>query len=108
MSEQDDADVIEQAARQVDFPAVPLLPALRGVIGTGRRRIIVLAAACALLVTAATLVTFRLTAGPRTDPALARLVTEVTTVPVGTSLPGLTVSGRRRTASSWTMISAAT
>jgi hypothetical protein len=91
MSEQDDADVIEQVPRHVGFPAVPGLRALRVVIGTGRRRLAVTAAACALLVTAATLVTFRLTEGPRTSPALARLVTEVTTVPVGTSVPGLPV-----------------
>jgi hypothetical protein len=89
MSEQDDADVIEQGPHQVNLPAVSVLLALRGIIGTGRRRIVVTAAACALLVTAATAVTFRLTEGPRTDPALARLVTEVTTVPVGTSVPGL-------------------
>ncbi len=89
MSEQDDADVIKQVPRQFNFPAVPGVPALHGVIGTGRRRLVVIAAACALLVTAATLVTFRLTEGPRTDPALAGLITEVTTVPVGKSVPGL-------------------
>jgi hypothetical protein len=92
MSEQDDADVIERVSRQPNFPAVPALPALRGIIGTGRRRIIVIAAACALLVTAPALVTFRLTDSPRTDPALARLITEVTTVPVGKSVPGLPAS----------------
>jgi Domain of unknown function (DUF929) len=89
MPEQDDADVIEQVPRQFNSPAVPGLPALHGIIGTGRRRLVVIAAACALLVTAATLVTFRLTEGPRTDPALAGLITEVTTVPVGKSVPGL-------------------
>jgi len=89
MSEQDDADVIEQAPRQFNFPAAPGLPALRGIVGSGRRRLVVLAAACTLLVTAAVLVTFRLTEGPRADPALAGLITEVTTVPVGTSVPGL-------------------
>ncbi|TVZ04544.1 DUF929 domain-containing protein [Trebonia kvetii] len=107
MSEPDDADVIEQVPRQVNFPAVPGLRALRGVTGTGRRRIVAIAAACALIVTAATLVTFRLTEGPRTDPALARLVTEVTTVPVGTSAPGLPVlpaSASADGASSWTLI----
>ena len=88
MFEPDDPDIIEQVPRQVNLPAVPGLPALRGIIGTGRRRIVAIAAACALLVTAATLVTVRLTEGPRTDPALARLITEVTTVPLGTSLPG--------------------
>jgi hypothetical protein len=89
MSEQDDADVVEQVPRQFNFPAVPGLPALRGIVGTGRRRMVVIAAACAMLVTAATLVTFRLAEGPRTDPALAGLITEVTTVPVGKSVPGL-------------------
>jgi Domain of unknown function (DUF929) len=96
MSEQEDADVnadvIEQVSRQFSFPAVPALPALRLIIGTGRRRIGVIAAACALLVTAATLVTFRLAGNARTDPALAGLITEVTTVPVGKSVPGLPAS----------------
>jgi hypothetical protein len=89
MSEQDDADVTEQAPRQFNFPVVPGLPALRGVIGTGRRRLVVIAAACALPVTAATLVTFQLTEGPRTNQGLAGLITAVTTVPVGKSVPGL-------------------
>lgn len=89
MSEQDDADFIEQAPRQFNFPAVPGLPALRGVIGTGRRRLVVIAAACALVVTAATLVTLQLTAGPPASPGLTALITEVTTVPVGKSVPGL-------------------
>jgi len=88
MSEQDDADVVEQIPRQFNFPAVPGLPALRGIVGTGRRRVVI-AAACALLVTAATLATFRLTEGPRTDPAPAGLIAEVTKVPVGKSVPGL-------------------
>jgi hypothetical protein len=89
MSEQDDADVIEQAGRQLNFPAVPGLSAFRRVIGTGRRRLGVITAACALLVTAATLVSFQLTQGPRTSQGLAGLITEVTTVPVGKSVPGL-------------------
>lgn len=92
MSEQDDADVVEQAPRKFDFPAVPWLPALpvlRGSARTRRRLVIVIAAACALLVTAATVATFLLTEGPGADPALAGLVTEVTTVPVGESVPGL-------------------
>jgi len=88
MSEQDDADVIEQAPRQFNFTAVPGLPALRGIIGSGRRRLVVIAAACALLLTAAALVTLRLTEGLHANPGLAALVTEVTTVPVGTSVPG--------------------
>ena len=89
MSEQDDADVIEQASRQFSFPAILGLPALRGIAGSHRRWLVVIAAAGALLVTAATLVTIRVAAGPRTDPALAGLVREVTTVPVGKSVPGL-------------------
>jgi thiol-disulfide isomerase/thioredoxin len=89
MSERDDTEVVEQVPRQFNFPAVPRLPALRGIIGKGRRRVVVIAAACALLVTAATLVTFRLTEGLHADPALAGLITEVTTVPVGKSAPGL-------------------
>ncbi len=89
MSEQDDADVVEQVPRQFNLPAVPGLPALRGIVGTGRRRAVIIAAACALLVTAAALATFRSTEGPRTHPALAGLIAEVTTVPVGKSVPGL-------------------
>src|SRR6266699_3720936 len=104
MPGQDDADVIEQVPRQFNFPAVPGLPALRGIIGTGRRRLVVIAAACALLVTAATLVTFRLTEGPRADPALARLITEVTTVPVGKSVPGLPASASSASAYSSTLL----
>lgn len=53
MSEQDDANVIEQAPRQFNFPAIPGLPAIRGVIGTGYRRLVVISAVCALLVDAA-------------------------------------------------------
>jgi hypothetical protein len=88
MSEQDDTDpdVIEQAGRQFKFPAIP---AWRAAVGTGRRRLVVIAAACVLLVTAATLVTFRLTASPGADPGLAALISEVTTVPIGQSVPGL-------------------
>jgi hypothetical protein len=95
MSEHDDADVIEQVPRQGGFPGVGGLLGVRGVrgvigvIGTGRRRIAIVAVACALLVTAAALVTVRVAQGPGTDPALARLVAEVTTVPVGTAVPGL-------------------
>ena len=89
MSEQDDAepgaDVVEQSPRPFSFPAFPWLRILRGTVG----RLAVIAAACALLVTAATLVTFRLTEGPRADPGLAKLISEITTTPIGTSVPGL-------------------
>ena len=110
MSEQDDADVVEQVPRQLNLPAVPGLSALRGIIGTGRRRLVVISAACALLFTAATLVAFQLSEGPRTSPELAGLVTEVTTVPVGKSvpglpgLPGLSVSASSATAYSSTLL----
>ena len=60
MSEWDDADVVEQEPRQFSFPGGP---ALRGIARTGRRRVAFIGAVCALLVAAATLVTFRLTEG---------------------------------------------
>jgi Domain of unknown function (DUF929) len=92
MSEPDDADVIEQSPRhQFNLPAVPGLPALRGVVGTGLRRVVIIAAACALVMAAGGVAAFRLTQGPRADPALTRLVAEVTSVPVGTSVPVLGV-----------------
>jgi hypothetical protein len=75
MSQQEDADVIEQAPRRRDLSFVP------------GRRLVIAGAALALLVTAATLVTGQLTRVPRADPGLARLITEVTTVPVGKSMP---------------------
>lgn len=104
MSEQDDADVIEQVSRQFNVPAVPAPAALRGMIGTSRRRIAVIAAACALLVTAATLAALRVTGSPRADPALAGLITEVTTVPVGKSVPGLPASASSASAYSSTLL----
>jgi hypothetical protein len=114
MSEQDDADldadVIEQASRQFSFAAIPGLPSLRGIAGTRRRWLVVIAAAGALLVTAATLVTLRLAAGPRADPAPAGLIREVTTVPVGKmvpGLPGLPASASSASASSTTLLAEA-
>src|SRR5262249_10826072 len=107
MSEQDDADVIEQASRQFAFPAIPGLPSLRDSLRTRRRWLVVTGA---LLITAATLFTFRLAAGPRTDPALAGLIREVTTVPVGTSvpgLPGLSASASSASASSSALLTGA-
>lgn len=104
MSEQDDADVIEQAPRQFGFLSIPGLPAVRGVIGTGRRRLVVIAAACALLVTAATLVTVRLTESSPGPPGLAGLITEITTVPVGESIPGLPGSASSAGAYSSTLV----
>jgi Domain of unknown function (DUF929) len=111
MSEQDDAgldaDVIEQASRPFSFPAIPGLASLRGIAGTRRRWHVVIAAAGALLVTAATLVTVRLTAGPGADPALAGLIREVTTVPLGTSVPGPPASASSASAYSSTLTFAA-
>jgi hypothetical protein len=111
MSEQDDAgldaDVIEQASRQLNFPAISGLPFLRGITGTRRRWLVVIAAAGVLLVTAATLVTFRLAAGPPADPAVAGLIREVTTVPVGKSVPGLPASASPASAYSSTLLTGA-
>jgi hypothetical protein len=104
MSEEDDADVVEQVPRQFSFPPVPGLPALGGIIGPGRRRVAAIAAACALLVAAATLVTLRLAEGPRADPALAGLITEVTTVPVGKLPPSLPAPASPASAYSSTLL----
>ena len=48
--------------------------------------------ACALLAVAGTLAALRLTSSGPADPALAELITEVTTVPVGTPVPARPVS----------------
>ena len=108
MSEQDDAgldaDVIEQVSRPFSLPAIPGLPFLRGIAGGRRRRRLVSAAAAALIVVAAALVAFRLAASPGPDPALAGLIHEVTTVPVGKSVPGLPASASSVSAYSSTLI----
>ena len=107
MSDQDDGDVIEQASGQFRFPAIPGMASLRGIAGTRRRWLVVIAAAGVLLVTAATLAAVRLGAGPGTDPALAGLIREVTTVPLGTSVPGLPASASPASAYSSTLTAVA-
>jgi hypothetical protein len=79
VSDQDDPDVIEQAPRHVSIPWMP----------AGKRPAMFAAAvvACALLAVAGTFGALRLTSSGPADPALAELITEVTTVPVGTSAP---------------------
>jgi hypothetical protein len=82
VSDQDDPDVIEQAPRSLSIPRPPWLPRLPA----GKRPAVFAAAAVFLLVAAAgTFAALRLT-GPA-DPALAGLITEVTTVPVGPAAP---------------------
>jgi hypothetical protein len=80
--DQDDPDVIEQAPRQVSIPRVPWMP-------TGKRpaTVAAVAAASVLLALAGMFAALRLTGSGPADPALARLVTEVTTVPVDLSAP---------------------
>jgi Domain of unknown function (DUF929) len=78
----DDPDVIEQAPRDISLPRVPWMP-------TGKRPATVAAvvAASVLLAIAGTFAALKLTGGGPADPALDRLVTEVTTVPVDPSAP---------------------
>ena len=82
MSDQDDPDVIEQAPRHVSILRVPWIP-------TGKRPATFAAAVVAsvLLTVAGTFAALRLTSSGPADPALAGLITEVTTVPVGTPAP---------------------
>lgn len=91
MSDHDGPDVIEQAPRHLRIPRLPWRLA-------GKRPALIAAAAvaCALLAVAGTLAGLRLTSDARADSALAQLITEVTTVPVGTSAPaGRNVVGAR-------------
>ena len=78
----------------------------------GRRGRLALAGACALLVVGGVLVGLRLSSAGSADPALARLITEVTTVPasaVGSGgavayqgvLPSSSSSAARRRVRSW-------
>jgi hypothetical protein len=70
-SDPDDGDVLEMG------PDKP-----RRAWAIGRRGRLALAGACALLAVGGTLVGLRLSSSGPADPALARLITEVTTVPV--------------------------
>jgi hypothetical protein len=82
VSDQDDPDVIEQAPRHVSLPRVPWIPA-------GKRPPMLAAAVAAsvLLAVAGTFAALRLTSSGPADPALAGLITEVTTVPVAAPAP---------------------
>jgi hypothetical protein len=63
----------------------PEKPRRRWVIGGRSRRVLVVAGVCVLLAVGATVAAVRLNAPA--NPALAKLVTEVTTVPVGEAVP---------------------
>jgi hypothetical protein len=92
MSEQDDPDLIEQAPRQFSagiVPSIRAVPVIATLIGTKRRRLFAIGSACVLLIGVAAAVTLTRVTGSPADPALAQLITEVTTVPVGKSVPGL-------------------
>jgi Domain of unknown function (DUF929) len=72
----DDNDLIEMG---------PEKPPRTWVVGRGTRLALAVAGGCALLAVGATLAAVRLTAPA--SPALARLITEVTTVPPSTTVP---------------------
>ena len=94
MSEQDDPDVIEQAPRHASFPGLPWLPAGKWT-PAGKRPGTLTAAvvACVLLAAAGTFAALRLTSSGPADPDLGRLITEVTTVPVGTAAHAGLIAG---------------
>ena len=81
----DDGDIIEMSAGK---------PRLTGVIGGGRRLVLVVGV-CALLVAGAALAAVRLNSGPPANAALAKLITEVTTVPVRETVPAPSPTGIR-------------
>jgi hypothetical protein len=88
VSDQDDPDVIEQAPRSLSIPRPSWLPSPLWLpsLPAGSRAVLAAAVAAFVLVAAAgTFAVLRLT-GPA-DPALAGLITEVTTVPVGPAAP---------------------
>jgi hypothetical protein len=74
----DDGDVLELG---------PERPPRRWAVGRRSRLVLAVAGACALLAVAGTLAALRLDARGPADPALDRLVAEVTTVPLS-KLPG--------------------
>jgi Domain of unknown function (DUF929) len=73
----DDGDIIEMSMER---------PRRAWAIGRRSRLILIVAGACALLAVGGTLAAVRLTAGGPADPALEKLITEVTTVPVGAAV----------------------
>jgi hypothetical protein len=80
--DQDDPDVIEQQPRQISLPRVPWWPA-----GKRPATAAAVVAAAVLLAVAGTFAALRLTGGGPADPDLAKLITEVTTVPAGSTAP---------------------
>ena len=75
----DDGDIIEMS---------PGRPRRAWVIGGRSRRVLAVAGVCALLVAGAVFAAVRLSSTPPAgDPALAKLITEVTTVPLSGSAP---------------------
>ena len=77
----EDADIIEMSAGKRWLP---------GLIGGRSRLVLVIAGVCALLAVGGTLVGLRLDASGPADPALAKLITETTTVPVNETVPAPT------------------
>jgi hypothetical protein len=65
----------------------PEKPRRTWVIGGRTRLVLAVAGACVLLASGATVAAVRLTSRGPADPALAKLITEVTTVPVSAAVP---------------------
>jgi hypothetical protein len=80
----DDGDLIELG---------PEKPRRSWVIGGRTRLVLAVAGACVLLAAGATVAAVRLTSRGPADPALAKLITEVTTVPADTASPVPVTSG---------------
>jgi Domain of unknown function (DUF929) len=75
----DDGDILEMGSQRRRRQWVP---------ARRSRLVLVIAGACALLAVGGTLTALRLDARTPADPALARLISEVTTVPVNAGEPG--------------------
>ncbi|MGD0704239.1 MAG: DUF929 family protein [Trebonia sp.] len=74
----EDGDIIEMSSRK---------PRLAGVIGGRSRLVLVAAGVCALVAAGATFAAVRLNSHAPANSALAKLITEVTTVPVSETVP---------------------
>jgi hypothetical protein len=83
----DDEDIIEMSAGK------PRLTWLTGVIAGRSRLVLVVAGLCALLAAGGTFAAVRLGSSGPSNPALAKLITEVTTVPVSETVPAATSTG---------------
>src|ERR1700722_18492298 len=75
----DDGDILEMGPDQ---------PRRSWAIGRRGRSAVAVAGVCALLAAGGTVAGLRLVSHSPADPALARLITEVTTVPVNAAGPG--------------------